>query len=737
MLSLLESSKLSKWYWPYAVKCSTYLGNRIGSRMLKKFRTPYETFWKKKPDIKHLVVFGSHGYAMDGKSKRKMQKRGRPAIFLGYNTNMRSYIVKWRDTNSIGVARTGKWNEMNVQNENVPVSEKNSLNDLRNVLENVSVNSSLSKHGEKNAEGIVMNHEEGVPESHSVSESNENETVINNGNFRGWCNVEESNIISEKRNRRPKKIFDPSDIAKKAIVKMSKLQAPKRFAEIEYRPDKEEWLKSYYKEINSLETIGDFEIIDRNEVPSGRQILPVLELFTVKSDGRKKSRIVVRGDLQKERNLEVYSPTANVESVRLIIAVVANFGWKLRQLDVSNAYLHGRTKEPTFIELPSGHEKRDGKRKVYKTFSSIYGLKQAPRVWNQTIHDFLIEYGFKCCPVEKCLYMKERFYLILYVDDILYAASNNDEVSDFETEIQKRFAVKFEKDVKKFLGFEILEEENSIFIKQEKYIEKMIDTFGLTDAKSLAVPMQPNLDLEKNNGDELVDEKLYQALLGALLYVNMQTRADICYSVNVLSRYAKRPTITHLKMLKNILKYLKSCPDLGIRYRKGSKLELSLDVDSSWGNGPKRRSMFGYVISLNGSALKFRTKMQSITALSSTEAEYIGICAGVKELMFVRNMLEFLKVELEMPMKVYNDNQSAIKIGKDLSSVARTKHIEMRYFYVQQLVEKGLILLEYKQTDHMVADMMTKALGKNKFQKLRELLLDKENRQDEEGVVHY
>ena len=207
--------------------------------------------------------------------------------------------------------------------------------------------------------------------------------------------------------------------------------------------------------------------------------------------------------------------------------------------------------------------------------------------------------------------------------------------------------------------------------------------------------------------------------------------------MNVLSRYAKRPTITHLKMLKNILKYLKSCPDLGIRYRKGSKLELSLDVDSSWGNGPKRRSMFGYVISLNGSALKFRTKMQSITALSSTEAEYIGICAGVKELMFVRNMLEFLKVELEMPMKVYNDNQSAIKIGKDLSSVARTKHIEMRYFYVQQLVEKGLILLEYKQTDHMVADMMTKALGKNKFQKLRELLLDKENRQDEEGVVHY
>ena len=143
--------------------------------------------------------------------------------------------------------------------------------------------------------------------------------------------------------------------------------------------------------------------------PDGDQVLPVLELFKVKPDGRKKTRIVVRGDLQDATDLEVYSPTANAVAVRLVVGLAAARGWKLRQLDVKNAYLHGRTEAPTFIELPSGHPKKDGKQKVYRTFSSVYGLKQAPRVWNSTMHEFLLSAGFSSCPVERCLYVKEVF----------------------------------------------------------------------------------------------------------------------------------------------------------------------------------------------------------------------------------------------------------------------------------------------------------------------------------------
>ena len=162
-------------------------------------------------------------------------------------------------------------------------------------------------------------------------------------------------------------------------------------------------------------------MIRRKEVPEGAQVLKILELFTEKHDGRKKCRIVVRGDLERgSKSKENYSPTADGTSIRLVAGLAASKGWPLRQLDVSTAYLYGRTSEPIFVELPEGHPKRDGRNMVYKTFSSVYGLKRAPKIWNGTLHKFLLSLGFKNCPVERCLYRKRDFYPLVYVDDLLY-----------------------------------------------------------------------------------------------------------------------------------------------------------------------------------------------------------------------------------------------------------------------------------------------------------------------------
>ena len=163
-------------------------------------------------------------------------------------------------------------------------------------------------------------------------------------------------------------------------------------------------------------------------------------------------------------------------------------------------------------------------------------------------------------------------------------------------------------------------------------------------------------------------------------------------------------------------------------------MRLELFVDSSWANGPNRKSMFGFLVMLNDVPVSFRTKRQSIFALSTTEAEYIGLCEGIKELMFVWNMLKFLGVQVKEPLVVYNDNQGAINIGNDLSSVSRTKHIEMKYFFVQELVENGKITLKYIQTKDMLADILTKPLGKNAFSDLCRRIQHLDIRQDEEGV---
>ena len=719
--SLLTAARLTKWYWPYAAKCATYLGNRLGTRTLPDFKSPFEVFWGKKPSVKHLRVFGAHGFALDGRPKRSLQNPGRPAMFLGYDTNKRAYMVKWLDTNVIGVARTGRWNERKLRGS-FNHSTKPAECDLREVLDMFPSNLASTEQEKITRKSTADEHEEGemIPEQ--------------NKNMQGWCDVVSDNIVNKPRERKPRTKFDPSDTARKAIVKMSRLEAPKHFKEIRHRPDSEEWFQSYFTEIDSLEKIGEFEIIDRNEVPSGQQILPVLELFKVKPDGRKKTRIVVRGDLQHDTDLDVYSPTANAVAVRLVVGLAAANDWKLRQLDVKNAYLHGRTETPTYIELPTGHPKKDGKQKVYKTFSSVYGLKQAPRVWNSTMHQFLISAGFTACPVEKCLYVKGTFLLILYVDDVLYCAKTQSEIDDFEKMIQKRFSVTIEPQVKRFLGFEIVEDADGITLKQEEYVKRLIQTFRLQNARAVSVPMQSGLDLNANNGEEMSDNHLYQALLGALLYINLQTRPDICYSINVLSRHAKTPTTTHLRLLKHVARYLKGTSGLGLRFNRSKKMNLYLFVDSSWANGPARKSMFGFFVMLNGVPVSFRTKRQSIVALSTTEAEYIGMCEGVKELLFVRNMMNFLGFKISEPLMVYNDNQGAINIGRDLTSVSRTKHISMKYFFIQELVEKGQISLEYIRTDQMLADILTKPLGKSAFCKLRRSLLYSEVRQDEEGV---
>ena len=156
---------------------------------------------------------------------------------------------------------------------------------------------------------------------------------------------------------------------------------------------------------------------------------------------------------------------------------------------------------------------------------------------------------------------------------------------------------------------------------------------------------------------------MYQELLGNLLFVNVGTRPDISFAINKLSRVTNQATVTHLKLLKQVACYLKGTLDLGLTFRKSRKLNLEMQVDSSWANGENRKSIFGFLVNLNGTPVSYKTKQQSLVALSSTEAEYIGMSEGSKELLFVNNLLSFLKIKFKHPLNLYNDNQAALSIG--------------------------------------------------------------------------
>ena len=419
---------------------------------------------------------------------------------------------------------------------------------------------------------------------------------------------------------------------------------PRCYAEIKFTKHAPEWLKSYWEEITSFEKIADCKIIPRSEVPDGCQILPLLEIFKTKMDGRKKSRFCVRGDLEEDPPSDLYSPTASQAAVKILIALAASHGWKLHQLDVKNAYLNGRTKEPTYIELPQGHPKRDKKKTfVYKTYAAVYGLKASPKIWNQCLNDVLENYGLKACPIERCIYAGKGVNVLVYVDDLLYCGESEQAIHKFEEEMQKHFVLSIEDKVSKFLGIQIEERETGTLIHQTEYCKKLISSFGMENANALNIPILPNLKLDDINQAPLESAHLFQAILGSLLFLNLGTRPDLCFSVNYLSRRSKAPTAADLKALKAILRYLKGNYNYGIFYPRGASkvLEINAIVDSSFATGPRRKSVTGMLIQVNGGCVFFRTKVQGIQAESTTEAEYEAIQAAGRELLYVRNVLRF------------------------------------------------------------------------------------------------
>eukprot|EP00924_Labyrinthula_sp_SR-Ha-C_P014466 maker-scaffold_95-snap-gene-0.28-mRNA-1 protein AED:0.52 eAED:0.54 QI:0/0/0/0.5/1/1/2/0/254 len=215
----------------------------------------------------------------------------------------------------------------------------------------------------------------------------------------------------------------------------SRTTPPKNFTQISGRKDATEWLKAYNQDVESLECIGEFDVVQLRDVPVGVKPLPLKELFTIKDSGRKKVRLAVRGDLVKPADDEDnYAPTGHFEIVRLLVSVAASKGWKIRSLGVKNAYLYGKSEKEVYLRLPTGHPKNDGSN-CWRTTSSIYGLRSSPRNCNVCIDEFLKKLRFVNCPVDPCLYKRNKMFLCLFVDDILHIGKSNVELDELEQQV--------------------------------------------------------------------------------------------------------------------------------------------------------------------------------------------------------------------------------------------------------------------------------------------------------------
>ena len=483
-------------------------------------------------------------------------------------------------------------------------------------------------------------------------------------------------------------------------------------------------------EMRSLRRNDVWELV---ALPENRQVVGSKWVYKVKVDGdgqveRYKARLVAQGYTQRKGADydETFSPVVRMESLRTVVGMAVRNGMRLHQLDVTTAFLNGKLNEVVYMRQPEGFVAEGSENLVCRLKRSIYGLKQSPRCWNSTIDGYLKQLGFLQSNSDPCVYIAalgELAVIGVYVDDIVIACRNEERIKEVKRALCMKFDVNDLGELHHFLGLKVVQDKVSgdVWIGQPAYVRKVLERFGMQDAKSVATPVDTSSKLVKATEDDvLVDQSIYQSAVGSLLYLSTSTRPDIAFAVSNVAKFSANPTTRHWTGVKRILRYLKGTSDLGLHYTSSDVDDLIGYSDSDWaGNLDDRRSVSGYMFMLCGAPISWMSKKQTSVALSTAEAEYIALSTATQEAVWLRQLTSELRFEQTKPTVIYEDNQSAISLAQNPQFHGRMKHIDIRHHFVREKVTDGMIEIKYCRSNGMLADMLTKGLSRTVFETLR------------------
>ena len=323
--------------------------------------------------------------------------------------------------------------------------------------------------------------------------------------------------------------------------------------------DKSKWQEAMKKELDSLHAN---EVWDLVELPEHRKTVGSKWVFKVKvsTDGqveRHKARLVAQGYTQRYGfdYDETFCPVVRSESVRTVIALAAHSELKLHQMDVTTAFLNGTLKEEVYMKQPEGFAEKGKEHLVCRLRKSIYGLKQSSRCWNTTLDKHLKAMGLVQSSSDPCIYMsigKEEVIVGVHVDDILVAAKSDKRIAEVKKSIADKFEVKDLGELRSFLGVtKTGQGAKTTWIGQPGYTAKILEKYGMRDAKPVSTPVDTGVKLMKASEETpVISQELYQSAVGSLLYLSTWTRPDITYAVNNVARFCARPTKEHWTAVK-------------------------------------------------------------------------------------------------------------------------------------------------------------------------------------------
>ena len=393
--------------------------------------------------------------------------------------------------------------------------------------------------------------------------------------------------------------------------------------------------------------------------------------------------MVVKGSLQGEVE-NTFAPVVDFSTVRTVLTAAIRKGLVIQQMDVKTAFHHGDIDDDVYVSPRSGLDIcRSGE--VLKLRKGFYGLKEAPRLWNDNWKSIMDAMEFKALLSDECIFVKRDIWLLLYVDDIIVIGPSTKSI-----------------DVVKLS------------------LHESLDVKDLNNCNPVTTPMCTNLFPRQNSADLPADRNMYQEMIGSLLFISTLTRPDISAAVGILCRYSSAPKQCHFIAVKRVLRYLKGTQSHVLLVRPMS-LELVGYADANWGNDVVDRKLTtGALLQLGGCAIVWKTHKQNMVALSTSEAECFAASDAVKQFLWVRHLLKELGLGQVEPTILHQDNQGDIVLST--SGFRNAKHIAIRGNFMKSQVDAKTVKVAYCSTHDMIADILTKPLKRQAFERLRKAL---------------
>ncbi|KAG8480261.1 hypothetical protein CXB51_024850 [Gossypium anomalum] len=678
---MLSNANLPKSFWAEAASTACFLINRSPSVAIEK-KTPQEVWSGNPANYSDLKIFGCPAYAHVNNGK--LEPRSIKCVFLGYKAGVKRYKLWCPENRKVVISRDVVFDETAM-------------------LPNLSLKDCSNKENQKQVE-----HQINTESTPQVSTKIENR-------------VASSPQYSIAKNRTKREIKPPKKYAEADLVAyalnvaedIDANQEPSNYSEAISCEDSEKWMFAMQKEMESLHKNKTWDLVK----------LP-------------KARLVAKGYSQVPGVdfTDVFSPVVKHSSIRALLGIVAMHDLELEQLDVKTAFLHGELEEDIYMQQPEGFTVSEKEDYVCLLKKSLYGLKQSPRQWYKRFDSFMTSHDFKRSSFDSCVYFKKNndgsfVYLLLYVDDMLIAAKDKGEIRKVKAQLSEEFEMKDLGPAKKILGMEILRDRKTskLYLSQKGYIEKLLCRFNMRTAKPVSTPLAAHFRLlsalspQSDDEIEYMSHVPYSSAVGSLMYAMVCSRPDLSYAVSAVSRYMANPGKEHWKAVQWILRYLRGTTDVCLQFGRTEDGVIGyVDADFT-GDLDRRRSLTGYVFTIGGCAISWKATLQTTVALSTTEAEYMAITEACKEAIWLKGLFSELNEDLQIST-VFCDSQSAIFLTKDQMFHERTKHIDVRYHFVRDIIARGDIVVSKISTHENPADMMTKSLPITKFEHCLDLV---------------